>query len=44
MIKKKSSQIRKVKFGKNCRVIKPVNLYECKLGNEVFISPFVEIT
>lgn len=44
MIKKISSQIRKVKFGKNCRVIKPVNLYECKLGNEVFIGPFVEIT
>lgn len=38
------SQIRNVKFGKNCTVIEPANLYECELGNEVFIGPFVEIT
>ena len=38
------SQIRDVKFGKNCTVIEPSNLYECELGNEVFIGPFVEIT
>ena len=41
--KKKISAIRKVKFGKNCEVIEPVNLYECKIGNSVFIGPFVEI-
>ena len=44
MIKKVSSQIRKVEFGKDCKVIKPVNLYECKLGINVFVGPFVEIT
>jgi len=38
------SQIRNVKFGKNCTVVEPSNLYECELGNEVFIGPFVEIT
>jgi len=38
------SQIRNVKFGKNCTVIEPSNLYECELGNDVFIGPFVEIT
>ena len=38
------SQIRDVKFGKDCRIIEPVNLYECNLGNNVFIGPFVEIT
>ena len=43
-MKKFKSQIRKVKFGKNCKVIEPVNLYECELGNDVFIGPFVEIT
>jgi acetyltransferase-like isoleucine patch superfamily enzyme len=37
------SQIRDVKFGKNCKIIKPVNLYECILGDNVFIGPFVEI-
>ena len=35
--------IRDVKFGKNCTVVEPVNLFECKLGNNVFIGPFVEI-
>jgi acetyltransferase-like isoleucine patch superfamily enzyme len=38
------SQIRDVNFGKDCKVIEPVNLYECNLGNNVFIGPFVEIT
>ena len=37
------SQIRDVNFGKDCKVIEPVNLYECNLGNNVFIGPFVEI-
>jgi len=38
------NQIRDVKFGENCSVIEPVNLYECDLGNNVFVGPFVEIT
>ena len=38
------NQIRDVIFGQNCKVIEPVNLFECKLGNNVFIGPFVEIT
>ena len=36
-------QIRDVEFGSNCRVIEPVNLYECKIGDDCFIGPFVEI-
>ena len=40
----KENLIRDVKFGKNCTVIKPVNLYECEFGDNVFIGPFVEIT
>lgn len=42
-INKKKSQIRKVKFGKNVTIIDPVNLYECKIGDNCFIGPFVEI-
>ena len=38
------SKIRDVKTGENCTVIEPVNLYECELGNNVFVGPFVEIT
>ena len=38
------SKIREVKFGKNCKIIDPVNLYECELGDNVFVGPFVEIT
>ena len=40
----KKNQIRDVRFGKNCKIIEPVNLYECKLGDNVFVGPFVEIT
>ena len=32
-----------VVFGENVRVIKPVNLYGCKIGENCFIGPFVEI-
>jgi len=32
-----------VKFGNNVKVIKPVNLYECEIGDNCFIGPFVEI-
>ncbi len=43
MINEKISEIRSIKAGENVTIIKPVNLYECELGNEVFIGPFVEI-
>ncbi len=32
-----------VKFGENVKVVNPVNLYECTVGRDVFIGPFVEI-
>lgn len=38
-----SSQIRNVDFGKEVKVVQPVNLYDCKLGDNCFIGPFVEI-
>ncbi|ANV97913.1 UDP-3-O-(3-hydroxymyristoyl)glucosamine N-acyltransferase [Helicobacter enhydrae] len=38
-----ASSIRDVKHGKNTRVITPCNLYECTLGDDVFVGPFVEI-
>lgn len=38
-----SSAIRNVSFGTNVRVIEPCNLYECTIGNDSFIGPFVEI-
>ncbi len=40
----KKNLIRDVKFGKNCQIIEPVNLYECELSDDVFVGPFVEIT
>ena len=39
----KHVQIRDVEFGKNVTVIQPVNLYGCKIGDDCFIGPFVEI-
>jgi acetyltransferase-like isoleucine patch superfamily enzyme len=35
--------IRDVSFGVDVKVAQPVNLYECTIGNNCFIGPFVEI-
>jgi acetyltransferase-like isoleucine patch superfamily enzyme len=40
---KKKILIKNVSFGKNVTIIEPVNLYNCKIGNNCFIGPFVEI-
>jgi len=37
------SQIRDVKFGHNVTVVEPANIYECEIGDDCFIGPFVEI-
>jgi len=37
------SKIRQVNFGKNVSVVQPVNMYECMIGDDCFIGPFVEI-
>ena len=39
----KHSEIRDVQFGKNVTVVEPVNIYECKIGDNGFVGPFVEI-
>ena len=43
MLKLKKSKIHNVKFGKNVTVVEPVNLYDCKILDNCFIGPFVEI-
>ena len=37
------SAIKDVKFGKNVKVIEPVNIYGCEIDNDTFVGPFVEI-
>lgn len=37
------SGIRDVSFGKNVKVVQPVNLYGCSIGDDCFVGPFVEI-
>jgi len=37
------SQIRDVTFGTNVTIVEPTNIYECKIGDDCFIGPFVEI-
>ncbi len=39
----KSIGIIDVNFGKDVLVIEPVNLYGCKIDDQVFVGPFVEI-
>ncbi|OFX73826.1 MAG: UDP-3-O-(3-hydroxymyristoyl)glucosamine N-acyltransferase [Bacteroidetes bacterium GWE2_29_8] len=35
--------IKDTEFGENVKIIEPVNIYGCKIGNNVFIGPFVEM-
>jgi len=35
--------IKNCQLGKNVKIIEPVNLYDCKLGDNCFVGPFVEI-
>jgi len=39
----KSKSIIDCKIGKNFKFIRPINIYGCELGNNVFVGPFVEI-
>ncbi|RJT39848.1 acyltransferase [Rahnella woolbedingensis] len=36
-------QIRNVNTGKNVVIYEPANVYDCTLGDDVFIGPYVEI-
>lgn len=38
-----SAQIRDVDFGTNVKVVEPVNLYGCSIGDDSFVGPFTEI-
>ena len=37
------SSIKNVQFGKNVKIVEPVNLYDCIIGDNVIIGPFTEI-
>jgi acetyltransferase-like isoleucine patch superfamily enzyme len=39
----RTSGIVDVEFGERITVVQPVNLYGCKIGDDTFIGPFVEI-
>ncbi|MFO0356661.1 MAG: acyltransferase [Sphingobacteriaceae bacterium] len=38
-----SSKVVNVKFGNNCKIVEPVNIYGCTIGDNCFIGPFCEI-
>lgn len=42
-MKKIESSVRDVTCGEGVTIIEPSNLYECHLGDNVFIGPFVEV-
>lgn len=37
------SQLKEVQFGENVKVVEPVNMYGCTIGENSFIGPFCEI-
>lgn len=39
----KDAQIKDVHFGSNVKIIAPVNIYGCTIGDDCFIGPFTEI-
>lgn len=41
--KRSSVGIVDVRFGRNVKIVEPVNLYGCDIGDDTFIGPFVEI-
>ena len=38
-----TSQIKEVNFGSNIKIVEPVNIYGCSIGDDCFVGPFVEI-
>lgn len=36
-------QVRDVTCGERVRIVQPCNIYECSLGDDTFVGPFVEI-
>ena len=42
-MKKIASSVRDLNCGDGVTIIEPCNLYECQLGDNVFVGPFVEI-
>jgi len=36
-------KIKNVKVGTGVKIVQPVNIYGCEIGDQVFIGPFVEI-
>jgi acetyltransferase-like isoleucine patch superfamily enzyme len=42
-MRKSRSKIHNVKAAENVHVVEPVNLYDCNLGQDVFVGPFCEI-
>lgn len=43
MFAQREVAIKNVVFGNGVKVIEPANLYDCSLGDNVFVGPFVEI-
>jgi acetyltransferase-like isoleucine patch superfamily enzyme len=35
--------IKDVKFGRNVKIVQPLNIYGCTIGDNCFVGPFVEI-
>lgn len=38
-----TGQIKNVSFGTNVKLVEPVNIYGCSIGDDCFVGPFVEI-
>ena len=41
--KLRTAGIKNARFGAGCTVVEPTNIYDCEIGEETFVGPFVEI-
>jgi len=42
-LKKINNKIKNLKYGKNCKIFSSSNIFDCEIGDNVFVGPFVEI-
>jgi acetyltransferase-like isoleucine patch superfamily enzyme len=42
-LKKIKNKIKNLKYGKNCKIFSSSNIFDCEIGDNIFVSPFFEI-
>ena len=41
-LKKIKNKIKNLKYGKNCKIFSSSNIFDCEIGDNIFVSPFLK--